>query len=160
MAPTRLVRVGGIVTIDMRSLRVDYSTALKAERGLRAHEAGSTIFVPLPRGAWQPLDRCDCANCKGRPAFWDTLAIQRRPDEGQETSRTWLVHRPERHPFHDVEGRTLTEAMRDGLGFYTDPEKVPCTHASFRDRLEAEHENQRAERANAQANQEGSDSGR
>ncbi len=152
------------MTIDMRALRVDYGNA-DTKKGI------TTIFVPLPRAAWLPLDRCNCANCDGRPAWWDTLAIQRTPDGpgiGQ-TSTTWLVHRPEGHPFHDQERNASF-----GVHFYTKPESVPFVALDVHKPVafaplgsglniieqEAEHANRQAERNAAQAIAEGKDAGR
>jgi hypothetical protein len=70
--------------------------------GAQLYRRGNTIFVPLPRSQWRPSGNCCCQRCspdgKGRPAYWDTLAIAEDPKKmkgGNDV--TWLVHAPEYH---------------------------------------------------------------
>ena len=83
---------------------------MKNERTLRSLDVkrvtnsvggGGTIFVRLPRSAWEVSGICHCDNCKGRIGFWDTMAIATKPPTGHRADVTWLVHMPEGHPFHD-----------------------------------------------------------
>lgn len=71
--------------------------------GIVVSRVGRSIFVPLPRELWVPIDGgCQCGFCALKneegdkipgPAFWDTLAIST-----QELDRhTWTVHAPELH---------------------------------------------------------------
>lgn len=71
--------------------------------GIVVERVGRTIFVPLPRALWRPIEGgCQCGFCavknadgdpEAGPAFWDTLAIST-----QELDRhTWTVHAPELH---------------------------------------------------------------
>lgn len=71
--------------------------------GIKVTRVHRTIFVPLPRELWVPIEGgCQCGFCAqtnaegdkvAGPAFWDTLAIST-----QELDRhTWTVHAPELH---------------------------------------------------------------
>jgi hypothetical protein len=52
------------------------------------HNGMTTLYAPLPRGAWRPVGRCDCSVCKGAEGYWDTLALS-------ADGSTWTVHYPE-----------------------------------------------------------------
>lgn len=75
---------------------------LSIDRRRAKPDDGNTIFIPLPRGAWQLCGgdgMCHCAFCSkvpGRLAYWDTMAIATEPRERPDC--TWTVHRPESHP--------------------------------------------------------------
>lgn len=62
---------------------------------IRVHRRGDTIFIPLPPELWRPAlgdGPCSCNSCKGKSAYWDTLAVSAVP---QERDFTWTPHVPE-----------------------------------------------------------------
>lgn len=59
------------------------------------HRDVTVIFIPLPGPLWRSCGTCNCLHCKGREAFWDTLAVCATP--GQPDT-TWTVHMPEINP--------------------------------------------------------------
>lgn len=77
--------------------------AVSKFNGIVVTRTGRTIFIPLPRELWTPIEGgCRCGFCAVTddsgdkipgPAFWDTLAVST-----QELDRhTWTVHAPELH---------------------------------------------------------------
>ena len=77
--------------------------AVSKLNGIVVSRTGRTIFVPLPRELWVPIEGgCQCGFCAVKndegdkipgPAFWDTLAVST-----QDLDRhTWTVHAPELH---------------------------------------------------------------
>lgn len=71
--------------------------------GAHVIRRGETIFIPLPRAMWRPIDGgCCCRYCskdrtKTGPAFWDTLAVAADPAGMKGPDTTWTVHMPEAH---------------------------------------------------------------
>ena len=60
--------------------------------GIRVVRRNETIFIPLPREAWESCGQCDCSHCQGQEGYWDTLAVGVKRDENDTT---WTVHAPE-----------------------------------------------------------------
>jgi hypothetical protein len=65
--------------------------------GIKTHQVGNTIFVPLPPELHRSCNGCVCQYCSvdgktaNPDAMWDTLAVS--ITEGY----TWTVHAPEYH---------------------------------------------------------------
>ena len=55
------------------------------------HKDRDTLYVALPRELWRSAGPCDCAHCKGKEGFWDTVAVS------PSKAYTWTVHAPELH---------------------------------------------------------------
>lgn len=96
---------------------------------------GSTIFIPLPRALWKSasFNPCACANCNGRPGFWDTLAVAaQREGPGHAADVAWAVHRPEEHPHHDIdeEGRRWTDPAKVWLEQKANAPREPINYGS------------------------------
>lgn len=71
---------------------------LNGVRYYTAKETGA-VFIPLPRELWAPAlmdadgnHSCDCPQCKGADAWWDTLVI---PGHNDRSGTTFTVHMPQ-----------------------------------------------------------------
>lgn len=64
-----------------------------------AERRGNTLFIPLPRELWRPIEdsKCMCGYCTKHPdvpPYWDTLAVAQDPGT-KRNDTTWVVHAPE-----------------------------------------------------------------
>ncbi len=65
-------------------------------KSIKITRRGHSIFIPLPREAWQPIEGgCKCRYCEGLVAYWDTLAVDAKRTTGIDFAT--YVHAPELH---------------------------------------------------------------
>jgi hypothetical protein len=66
------------------------------------------VFVRLPRELQRDAGICNCDYCKGKTAYWDTLAIP-LVSTGRDRDYTYTVHMPDPQTTIDYYARKARE---------------------------------------------------
>jgi hypothetical protein len=57
------------------------------------HRNEGAVYLRIPKELQKSVGICNCPDCNGKEAFWDTLGVPLKPTKGKPDT-AWTLHMP------------------------------------------------------------------